>query len=127
MRVLVCGGRYFKQRQAVFKFLDGLEKKPTVIITGGADGADALAVDWARERKIKFEVFPAKWKLYGRGAGPIRNQQMIDEGKIDYVVAFPGNLGTYDMTSRAVRHGLDVLYWTPSNPHLKADDRLFKS
>ena len=38
---------------------------------------------------------------YGKAAGPIRNQQMLDEGKPDVVIAFPGASGTADMINRA--------------------------
>ena len=42
-------------------------------------------------------------------AGHIRNQQMIDEGKPDLVVAFPGGAGTADMIRRAKKHNLKVI------------------
>ena len=34
---------------------------------------------------------------HGNAAGPIRNQRMLDHGKPDIVVAFPGGSGTADM------------------------------
>ena len=55
--------------------------------------------------------YPAQWDVYGRRAGPIRNQEMIDEGKPDGVVAFPGGKGTADMVRRAEAAGLKV--WFP--------------
>jgi hypothetical protein len=30
-------------------------------------------------------AFPAQWWRYGRAAGPLRNKQMIDEGRPDKV------------------------------------------
>jgi len=47
----------------------------------------------------------------GRRAGAIRNQEMIDEGKADGVVAFPGGKGTEDLVRRAEAAGLTV--WRP--------------
>ena len=41
--------------------------------------------------------------------GHIRNQQMIDEGKPDLVVAFKGGTGTADMTRRAKKHNIKVI------------------
>jgi hypothetical protein len=41
-------------------------------------------VNWGRQ-----EVYQADWKRYGR-AGPIRNQEMLDKGKPDVVIACPG-------------------------------------
>ncbi len=46
---------------------------------------------------------------YGKSAGSIRNQQMIDEGKPDLVVAFPGGFGTKDMVRRAKKHNIEVI------------------
>ena len=56
------------------------------------------------------EEYPADWKKYGKSAGPLRNQRMIDEGKPDLVVAFPGGVGTADMISRAKAYNISVLY-----------------
>jgi hypothetical protein len=38
---------------------------------------------------------------FGRSGGPKRNQQMLEEGKPDLVLAFPGGRGTADMVRRA--------------------------
>jgi hypothetical protein len=46
--------------------------------------------------------------MQGKAAGPIRNQRMIDEGKPDLVIAFPGGRGTADMVSRAKKAGIPV-------------------
>jgi hypothetical protein len=81
----------------------------SVLIEGGAPGADSLANAWAKKRGVPFRTFPAKWLLYGRKrAGPIRNQQMLDEGVPDCVVAFPGWIGTADMMRRARAAGIPV-------------------
>ena len=44
----------------------------------------------------------------GRSAGPIRNQAMLDEGRPDLVVAFPGHHGTADIVRRARAAGIKV-------------------
>jgi UDP-N-acetylmuramoylalanine-D-glutamate ligase len=108
-RVLVCGGRNYRDTRTVSRVLDKLDPKPTMIIQGGADGADACASLYASRRKIDERVFWADWKKHGRAAGPIRNQQMLDEGKPDLVVAFPGSVGTADMVRRAKAEGVRVI------------------
>ena len=45
----------------------------------------------------------------GRKAGPIRNQRMLDEGKPDLVVAFPGGKGTNGMIDLARNAGVRVI------------------
>lgn len=108
MRVLVCGGRHYQDRDRVFSVLDSLS--PEVVIEGGADGADRLAYCWVRERRScqGWERYEAEWDKHGKGAGPLRNQRMLDEGKPDLVLAFPGGRGTADMVRRAKRAGVEV-------------------
>ena len=48
-------------------------------------------------------------KPYDVLAGFVRNQRMIDEGKPDLCVAFPGGDGTADMVKRARAAGIEVL------------------
>ena len=54
-------------------------------------------------------VFQADWAGLGRKAGPIRNKLMLDEGKPDLVVAFPGGRGTAHMTRIARGAGIEVI------------------
>lgn len=99
-----------------------LRKLPvdTVIIHGAARGADTLGKFVAERIGLKVindgKGFPADWKRYGKGAGPIRNQQMIDEGKPDLILAFHENIsesrGTKDMVARARGIGLKVMIIT---------------
>jgi hypothetical protein len=108
MRVLVCGGRDFDDVGLMISVLDRLhtEKPFTMLIHGNARGADKIADDWARCRGIpceRYEVPQGEWDELGKKAGPLRNQRMLDEGKPDLVVAFPGGGGTKDLVSRAVR------------------------
>ena len=67
-----------------------------------------MAFRWAAERNVFQRVFFAKWALIGRGAGPLRNQQMLREGKPDLVLAFPGGKGTAHMVRIARKAGVPV-------------------
>lgn len=79
------------------------------VISGKARGADTLAIDWAVVNWQDYKEFPADWEKYGKSAGYIRNQQMLDEGKPDIVVAFPGGAGTRMMVNIARKAGVEVL------------------
>lgn len=109
-RVLVCGGRHYSDWARVIECLDCIQvdRKISLVIHGGALGADDLGSRWAYLRGIPSKVFPAHWGMHGKAAGPIRNQQMIEEGKPDLVVAFPGGTGTADMVRRAKSAGIPV-------------------
>jgi len=121
MRVIVCGGRDYGKNpdgsandvemDFLFNFLtELLIKHPDmVVIQGEARGADRLAKNWAEFINVPVVSFPANWVLYGKLAGPIRNLQMIQEGKPDLVVAFRGGAGTRDMIKQAMQYDIEVL------------------
>lgn len=117
MRVLVCGGRDYNDADAVWDALDSLFRQSKhdcmEVIQGGATGADELARVWCLHHSVPYDNYPANWKQHGRAAGPLRNQRMIDDGKPDLVLAFPGGKGTADMVRRATAAGIKV------NSHLK--------
>lgn len=106
MRVLVCGGRNFDNWKSVHRELVGIG--PTVIIQGGARGADALAAKWADHNGVPLVTYPALWSR-GRKAGPERNAFMLNDSRPDLLVAFPGGHGTSDMVSRAIKAGVRVI------------------
>lgn len=108
MRVLVCGGRDFTNLKSLYDSLDNI-KVITCIIQGGARGADRLAKRYADENEILCQEFPADWIQYGKKAGFIRNKQMLDEGRPDLVVAFPGGRGTAMMIELAKKAGIKVI------------------
>lgn len=116
MRVLVCGSRTFSDRTIVWAALGGLDTKDSItVIHGNANGADVLGGEWAcRPNRIPaatVEAYPADWTKHGKAAGPIRNQQMLVEGRPDIVLAFvdkplAASRGTADMVRRAKRDGI---------------------
>jgi YspA, cpYpsA-related SLOG family len=109
MRIIVCGGRDYQDRTSLFEALDDLHAEYGIdlIIHGNARGADQLAGQYATDRGIPVHSYSPDWSL-GRKAGPLRNQRMIDDGKPDAVLAFPGGRGTDDMIRRACKAGLKV-------------------
>lgn len=113
MRVLVCGGRDYDDRAFIFGRLDALDARRgiTVVIHGAADGADALADEWARSRGKAILDFPARWEYGDRYEGRRRNGRMLHEGKPDCVVAFPGGPGTAHMVE--ISRGR-VVVWQPA-------------
>lgn len=110
MRLLVCGGRDYSNRVKLFEILDlWHENYPVLtIIQGAARGADSLAGEWAKERGVPQEIFPADWEKHGKSAGFKRNRQMLEEGKPHFVLAFAGGRGTAMMIDIAEKAGVSV-------------------
>ena len=78
--LLIAGTRTYEDYEQ-FSFvtdnaLNNHSAEDTVIISGGATGADALAERYAKERNIEMIVMPADWNKYGKSAGPMRNRAM---------------------------------------------------
>lgn len=114
-RIIVCGGRYFSDQAMLFGVLDmEAEQGPiNAIIQGDCPtGADRFARMWAISRNEHCDCYPADWDRYGKAAGPIRNQQMLDESEPTKVFAFPGGRGTADMVRRARAAGIPVFEFT---------------
>ncbi len=109
-RVIVCGGRDYADKGKVWDTLsaawigDDLDS----LAHGGASGADSLAGEWAQSMQIDYRVYPARWTLEGRSAGPRRNLRMLDDFKPALVIAFPGGRGTAHMVEIARKAGVDV-------------------
>lgn len=110
MKVLVCGGRNWKDGRMILGRLERLPKD-TIIIHGGCRGADTIAGECAKTLGFSTWVFEAKWEQLGKAAGPIRNQAMLDAGP-DLVIAFHDHpeksTGTADMVKRARKVGTPV-------------------
>src|SRR6266851_2632973 len=100
MRILICGDRnltdYNLIRQTLTQVLDKTRKTVPMdfftVIHGAARGADTLGAEAAVNLNILAIGYPANWAKYGKAAGVKRNQQMLDEGKPDLVLAFHDNL-----------------------------------
>lgn len=84
----------------------------TEIVTGCARGVDSAAL-WAAQRlglKHKKEV--ADWEGFGKKAGMLRNQRIVDQ--VDVLFAFPGDksVGTFDCMRRAEKKGIPVVTYS---------------
>lgn len=112
--VLVCGSRYLvgEHRIPIMRRLGALVPGLRLVIHGAAPGADSFAAWWAKGAGVPVRAFPADWKTHGPRAGPERNQQMLDEGEPDLVLAFHTDpklgRGTADMVRRARAAGVPV-------------------
>jgi hypothetical protein len=73
---------------------------PELIITGGAEGADAAAEEYAKTLSIPLLVFYPDYKNFGRRAPLVRNKEIVE--KADAVIAF------HDGSSKGTLHALGL-------------------
>lgn len=123
-RLIVCGGRTYgvmltsypsvetrrqdairveAERRVFFQTMNFL--RPREIAQGDANGADALAREWAAERSVPCARFRALWETEGRAAGPLRNRRMHASFGPDGTISFPGGAGTRDMENVTLDSG----------------------
>lgn len=110
MKVLVCGGREYTDSVHAFRVLDELHTSApfSLVIQGGARGADTLAAEWAGRRRVPCLTHWAEWDKHGKAAGHIRNAAML-KWEPEMVVAFPGGPGTESMVKLA--EAAKVVVW----------------
>lgn len=120
MKIIVTGSRDWALQEHVRDALklywrtSCLRLEHMVLVHGdcptGADHfADMWGADYLDEEPRRY---PADWKTQGRAAGPIRNQQMVDENlDADYVLGFPlgESRGTRGCMTYAESKGLKVI------------------
>lgn len=121
MRLLVCGGRDYADRDAAWRALDAIHRKHgiTLLIHGACmkpgstelRGADRWGEEWAKAREVPYVGVPARWTAERRGGGPKRNAVMLDQWHPDAVLALPGGSGTDNMCQQAEAAGLKP--WRP--------------
>ena len=94
-RLLITGSRYFNDAVLMHaaisdavSTLRGFGFTRIVLVHGGARGADTLAAQIGRSMGLEIEAHPARWDVYGRSAGPVRNREMVELGA-NLVLAFP--------------------------------------
>lgn len=101
MRVIIAGSRTINiSVDDLSKIIIESKFNPTVVISGGAKGADTLGELWAFVNYIECEKYPADWDTYGKSAGYIRNELMAS--KADALIAL------WDGKSRGTKHMIDI-------------------
>lgn len=106
MKVVICGGRAFNDMRVLVEAVRDSGFDISEVVSGGASGADSLAIYYANANGIPLRLFKADWKHLGRVAGPLRNREMAQYAEA--VIALPGGRGTADMVRNARMFGLKV-------------------
>lgn len=111
MIALFCGSRDWKDRGAIEAdmFPIAMADPEAIVVHGGARGADEIAGEVARQLGLHVAEVRALWPLFGRGAGPRRNEAML-RLKPDVVYAYPlSGPGTRGMINLARACGVEVV------------------
>lgn len=116
MKILITGSRNWLDVGVIDEVLNRYNNyNPTshTLITGCCPtGADKMAEDIASKLGWTIERHAAEWDKYGKRAGPIRNQKMVDSGA-DICLAFILNesKGATHCSNAAEKAGIKVTRW----------------
>lgn len=116
-RILICGSRGWNKVGPIETIIAGhLAQGSVTVVHGDAPkGADAIANALGKKLGAKVVPVPANWDRFGKGAGLIRNQKMLDEQHPQIVYAFRAHgksNGTDDMVERSLNAGLPTFVVT---------------
>lgn len=103
MRVAIVGSRDFpsmiKVRQYIWRLANQRDSE-LEIVSGGARGVDDEVHRMADAHRMRYTELAADWEKYGKRAGFVRNQEIVDYA--DRVVAF------WDGESKGTKHTIDL-------------------
>lgn len=104
MKLLIFGSRGYKLTvQDITDVLIDTDylRKVSEIVSGGADGPDSVAIDWARNSNCEYKIFYPDWANLGMRAGLVRNDEMVNY--CDFGLAF------WDGKSRGTKYTIDKM------------------
>jgi len=108
MKIAVVGSREFKDEQLIFDILFSEFTPGDTLVSGGARGVDTFAEEaleninknYGPSGQIAKKIFKPDWDKYGKRAGFLRNELIINEA--DKVIAF------WDGESKGTKHSIDL-------------------
>lgn len=112
-KVIIAGGRDFNNYELLCQKVDSiLSKKLNTeiieIVSGMANGADTLGVEYAKKRFLTYSEKPADWVKYGKAAGFKRNAEMASYANACICFWDGKSKGTKHMIDLAKKHNLDL-------------------
>lgn len=98
MKTIIAGSRNILDYEMLLEAISESKFNITEVFCGLARGPDTLGERWAKENNVPIRYFPAQWEIFGRSAGPRRNEEM---GKLaDCAIIL------WDRVSRGIKHML---------------------
>jgi hypothetical protein len=108
MKIAVVGSREFKDERLIFDILSSELTPGDILVSGGARGVDTFAEEsleainsgYCSDGQITKKIFKPDWDKYGKRAGFLRNELIINEA--DKVIAF------WNGESKGTKHSIDL-------------------
>jgi hypothetical protein len=114
MRLIIAGSRTIEPSdENLNKVIPWLDKittghKVVYILNGCADGADLIGHMYAVLRGIQEVKYAADWELYGKAAGPKRNELMAQNADALALIWDGKSRGSKNMLENARKYNLKI-------------------
>jgi hypothetical protein len=110
MRLMLVGGRHFADEELVNAALTAVHHSlpVSVLIHGGSVGIGAAAEIWAAKAGVNIVRYPPP-RTGSRADNVRRDLFMLEDGRPDALLAFPGGRRTQKLTGFALDSGLQVI------------------
>lgn len=119
MRIIVAGSREGFTISSVERAMEAALKQwkwlpcDVTVVSGTARGVDTLGEQWAYERNLPVERYPADWAQWGKSAGYRRNAQMAENADALVALWDGESRGTGHMIAIAHAKGLPIYVHGP--------------
>jgi hypothetical protein len=108
MRTILAGSRGLTDPVLLESAISESGFDITLVVSGGARGVDSLGEEWARENGIPVERYKPDWKRFGKGAGVMRNSDLMSKAEALVALWDGKSIGTRDVVRKAQEAGLRV-------------------
>lgn len=113
-RVIIAGTRSFTDYALLERYCNTVlyNKQMTgekiIILSGHCRGVDVLGERYANSKGYQVELYPAEWERYGKRAGIIRNEIMVQRAEALIAIWDGQSHGTQNIIKLAERYGLKI-------------------
>ena len=90
MKLMIAGSRSIQN----FDLSAYIPENTDLIITGGAQGVDALAEQYADKHRISKLIIRPQYDVYGKAAPILRNKKMVEIADVVLVIWDGQSVGT---------------------------------
>lgn len=115
MKLLITGSRNFTDESVINELIRAVEKSEgktvTLLLHGGAKGADSLAQSWAVIHNIPTKIILPDYTKHGGKAAPIiRNQELVKLADVTLALYADTKTGGTEYTAKQTVKAAKPLY-----------------
>lgn len=126
MKCVIAGSRSISNYAIIEQAVKESNFNISTVISGTAIGVDTLGEQYARNYNLSVIRMPAKWNIYGKKAGHIRNAEMAKECDCAIIIWDGVSRGAKNMVlnMQRVRKPYFLYLWIDGNKQVNLESLL---